>query len=433
MNVIRNNKGFTLIEIGIVAAIAALITWLGSFFGCNVHKKDIVQQSQKQEITAEIKDSKSKDKNNKKNSPIDEEKYQIEIDKCEFFLNKQELDNALNSCEEAKKIKDDFKVHYLKGQILYYMGDNDSARREFSEALTKANSSTEKNESKNNFNKVEKFFLEEYLKKDYSKRKLLMPIKNIEDVYTSKTATLFPIKNMPKISFPLGHPIENELYVAHPYTSNKYVTFDNYEIDFLNERVHEFCELAQALGATEVTIETISTKERNYDLTKNTSGEFKSNLGVKDIKIEAGPESKHDEKTSDVESILHGISIYQTFSKPKKEITLPKNLTWFDHEPSWQQLYRQRMMGNLVEHREKIESRASRVIQESELRNFKAELRAGTIFSVTPGWEKNIDQKLQQKEDFVITIHVKFNSPEQEKTLPEEKISGEVEIKNNPI
>lgn len=423
MNILKNNRGFSGLEI-LIVGLVALITWAGTFFGCNVHKKDIQKRNAKQEITEEMKKN-SSDKTNSKKSNLEEEKYQVEIDKCEFLLDKQEFDKALSACEEAEKIEDNYKIHYLKGQIFSKMGNIDSSRKEFAKALKQAKTSTQRNESKTKFEPVEKFFLSEFLKKDYSERKLLMPIKNAEDIYVSETATLFPIKEMPKISLPIGHPIENELYVAHPYVSTKYTTFDTYETDFLNERLREFCELAQALGATEVNIESVRTVEENYDFTKNANAEIKSNLKIKEgIEATAGPDIKNIEKNSRVESILRGISIHQVFSKPKKEIVLPKNLVWFDHEPSWQQLYRQRMMGNLLEHREKIESKSNRVIQDSELKKFQLELKAGPILSVTPEWEKNIDQQLKQKNDSSVTIQVKFAAPE-ETTNTKETIKEE--------
>ena len=70
------------------------------------------------------------------------------------------------------------------------------------------------------------------------------------------------------LQFPIGHPIADQLYVAHPYISGRYIPFEDYDLTFLEDRLREFCWLAQCLGATEVTIE--SEKDKSFDNKVNT-------------------------------------------------------------------------------------------------------------------------------------------------------------------
>ena len=69
MNILKNNRGFSGLEI-LIVGLVALITWAGTFFGCNVHKKDIQKQNAKQEITEEMKKN-SSDKTNSKKSNLE--------------------------------------------------------------------------------------------------------------------------------------------------------------------------------------------------------------------------------------------------------------------------------------------------------------------------------------------------------------------------
>lgn len=405
------NSGFAISGTIIILVIIALIWWIGSFFGCGKKKETIRPKEVKQEVIED--DNKQEPNVFKKMFSKKEIKYEEAISKCASLFEKNNYKEALIACEEAERFMDTYRLRELKGKIKYYLGDTASARREFAMACQKASTPAEESTCNENFIKTDKLFAEEFLKKKYTDRKLLMPVKEIGAVSLSKIATLFPITNMPKASFPIGHPSLNELYVAHPYKQKFYVPFDSYETDFLNERLHEFCELAQAFGAVEVRVESVKTKEKEYGFDKDSDIGVESSIKLKKISVSGGPKGGGKNSLSEVNSVLHGISISQIFSKPVKEISLPSNLVWFDYEPSWQQLYRQRVMGNLLEHREKIESKKNRVVQSSELLNLKLELKASSLLAITPGWEKIFEEKLQEKEDTSVTIYVKFQNPKE--------------------
>lgn len=388
---------------------------MGSFFGCS-KKKDSIKPK---EIKHEVLENTDKKEPNAlvKLFSKKEIKYEEAISKCTSLFEQNNYKEALLACEEAEVFMDTYRLRELKGKIKYYLGDTFSARREFSMACQKASTPAETRACNENFIKTDKLFLEEFLKKKYTDRKLLIPVKEIGEVSLSKIATLFPISNMPKASFPIGHPSLNELYVAHPYKQKVYVPFESYESDFLNERLHEFCELAQTLGAVEVKVESVKTKEREYNFADNSDIGAEASIKIKEVSLSGGPHAGEKDSVSEFNSILHGISISQNFSKPKQEAALPSNLVWFDHEPSWQQLYRQRVMGNLVEHMEKIESKKNRVIQNSELLNLKLELIASSWANITLGWGKSFEEKLQEQEGTSVVIYVRFQNPdEKEKT-----------------
>lgn len=419
--IFASNRGFAITGITIISLIVALIWWVGSFFGCGKKKETIKPKEVKQEV---IENTDKKERNAlAKLFSKKEIKYEEAIEKCASLFEQNNYKEALLACEEAEAFMDTYRLRELKGKINYYLGDTSSARREFAIACQKASTPAETSACNENFIKTDKLFSEEFLKKKYTDRKLLMPVREIGEVSLSKIATLFPITNMPKASFPIGHPSLNELYVAHPYKQKVYVPFESYETDFLNERLHEFCELAQALGAVEVRVESVKTKEKEYNFSKNADIGAETSVDLEDFKLSGGPRAGDKDSVLEFNSILHGISISQNFSKPKQEMALPSNLVWFDYEPSWQQLYRQRVMGNLVEHREKIESKKNRVIQNSELSNLKLELKGGSLVNITPGWEKSFDEKLREQEDTSVVIYVRFQNPDEKKITSKEAVA----------
>ena len=120
-----------------------------------------------------------------------------------------------------------------------------------------------------------------------------------------------------------------------------------------------------------------------------------------------GSFDSNDENTRYLlDTALQGISISQKFT-PSQKPFLPDNLVWYEHEPSWQQLYRQRMMGNLLEHREHIESKKNRVVQSSEISKIEGELQA--VMKLAGGdWDKSSSKKLSAQDDTELTIYVKF-------------------------
>ena len=335
-----------------------------------------------------------------------EKKAKEKIDICNSLLNSKDYDNALIMCDEAlDKTTDNDKMsdaHQLRGKIFQAKNNYDDARKEFLIASRLSKTQQQKRQNENFFENADNLFKDSFLQKEYNVRKLIIPIEHTEEIIPSHYISALKIDNMPRIKMPIGHPAPNQLYIAHPYITDKYVPFEDYEMDFLGERVREFCEFAQALGATEVTIESIQTKS-----------DEETSSSKKDIKLDGktsvagGSIGNGNESTKYLlNTVLRGISISQKF-KPSAKPFLPENLVWYNHEPSWQQLYRQRMRGGLKEHHENIESKKNRVIQNTEATQIKGELKA-MLDSVGLKWDSSAEKKFNTKDDLEMTIYVKF-------------------------
>ena len=64
----------------------------------------------------------------------------------------------------------------------------------------------------------------------------------------------------------MGHPVVNQLYVGHPYIPSKYIPFENYELELIEDKIREFSQIMQYLGATEINIESVNSSSNNKDL-----------------------------------------------------------------------------------------------------------------------------------------------------------------------
>lgn len=415
---LREKKG----SITVLLIIVVLVVWAVWKFVCKpvyhhfTKEKTVVEQIEEKKepdlstlsgkFKHPIKYTKSFFNNEEEEKEADEK-----IESCNSLLEKKDFDNALIACDEAlEKTTNNGKtavVHQLRGKIYQNSKKYDDARKEFVIASHVADTAQQKQQSEKLFKEADNLFKDAFLNKEYNNRKLLLPVERPDETLPSRYISTFQIDNMPDVKMPIGHPTPNQLYIAHPYLEKNYIPFEDYEMDFLGERVREFCEFAQALGATEVVIESIQTKSSEDSTSTKTSKKGKANAAtVVGVPLEGNFDKSNANTQYLLNTALRGISISQKFT-PSQKPFLPTNLVWYEHEPSWQQLYRQRMRGGLQEHHEKIESKKSRMVQSTELSKIKGELKS-ILNLAGMEWNEDSEKKLNTKDDMEMTIYVKF-------------------------
>lgn len=328
-------------------------------------------------------------------------------------------------------------LNSLRYDIYHELGDNVNARRYCLEVKQNSTHDMEfqdmniQEESIKEFDIIENEFVQHFLELPYEERKLIVPVKSYSDL-SQNTLSVLNLKNLPAINFPIGHPIANQLYVGHPYLPSKYIPFENYELELLEDKLREFCHVMQFLGATEINIESVNTLSSNNDKTLTQ----KANGGL-DYKLASGNvDFKRDRASKFVDDISKSISLHQTFT-PKAVPCLPDNLVWYSNEPSWQRIYDQRMQGkfDFNGHEERIETRKSQVIENSELKQISLEVK-NLIVRANGSWEQSMEDKFEAHENAVLSIHVKFaplDSLYEQKTKKEIKVEVIDEKKETPI
>ena len=258
-----------------------------------------------------------------------------------------------------------------------------------------------KDDSDSDFKKYEKAFSDLFLSLPYNDRKVLMPVREYVDM-SQTYITVIDIKNLPSINFPIGHPVANQLYIGHPFLPQKYLPFENYQLELIEDKVREFCQIAQSLGAIEISIETENSSQSNSSRIYNTN--IDGGIDYKMSSIKGG--FRREGSRNLIEEISQAINLHQIFT-PTKKPCLPENTVWFQNEPSWKRLYEQRMNGGLTQHEERIETRKSQMVDNHELQEIKAELQH-LFAEANLNWNSTLEEKFSQQENAVLSIKVRF-------------------------
>lgn len=116
--------------------------------------------------------------------------------------------------------------------------------------------------------------------------------------------------------FPIGHPRENELYVAHPTQAGTYYPMNEFHRKVFEHKFTELNKLLMDLGAKKVEVEYVSGW-----------GSVKSNDIEGAKKVKAGV---------NVSAVQERRIIYHAEYKNNESHKLPENMAWYHHEPTWQ-------------------------------------------------------------------------------------------------
>ena len=302
-------------------------------------------------------------------------------------------------------------IFSLKGKILDGLGRHYEAIQTFNFAVENTEKQETKSLLKQEINFAYKNLQQDFLNMSFDKRKVLLIDNNYIDTSSNKFKIL--LKNdLPDIKFPIGHPVEKELYVGHPYNPKIYTPLSTYEENMFLDRFQEFSYFIQSLGATKLTYKSIRGKDTN--LVSKEKGTYhagttvKANTASSDIKTnsdltEISGESKNLERT-------------QMFSPTKKPF-LPDDLVWYHHEPSWQKLYMQRVNGNLLHHHEIISTKQNKSVSSHELSDIKADFK-NLLVKAKVNRNVEIDTKYTEKETTEWEIKIEF--------APIEELVGEM-------
>ncbi len=256
------------------------------------------------------------------------------------------------------------------------------------------------------FEEYDNDYATEFLQQPYSERKLLVPVKQYTDLMQNELSVL-DIRKLPQtgIEFPMGHPKPYQLYIGHPSLASKYIPFEDYELEFVKDKLLEFCDFAQCLGATEIHIgfQDSTTTDQKEHKNRTISGELsKAELG------KVGGSYQNERTRHVAEEINNLMELHQIIPATHEPPRLHDDLVWYPHEPSWQRLYKQRMRAkNGMTHTEKMQTGKVRELDSAELTAVKGEFESIYI-SGKGAWDQNKDESFLVRENVTLTINVTF-------------------------
>ena len=343
----------------------------------------------------------------------DYEDYQSHIlrNLATLYVSVEDADAAINACRRGVALLRDYPWSYDDSFLRYYwykLTDNLFEARYIS-LLVSQNATDEtvagkllKDVAREDFDSFDKQYAEIYTQFDYKERKAIYVVPNYTDVSTAHV-DVFTRYRLPKEiaqSFPAGHPIENQVYIGHPYLPERYLPIETYQFAFVEDRVREFCEIAQTLGATEITVEALNASNTS----QNGSRDRRASGGASYSGHSASGSYHDNTMYGSVEEKYQTLNFHQEY-EPIEPVHLPEKMVWYPHEAGWQRLYQQRLKG-ILSHEERIETRKSQVLSGSELKEIKGEVE--TIFEATGEWDESMEEKFVQEDNAILSIKVKF-------------------------
>lgn len=225
------------------------------------------------------------------------------------------------------------KYSELKGDIILTKDQEYESLKFYSQALEYTSKQSKIFDLKEKLNRTNGLLQTNFLEKPYETRKLIL-IDNEQADLSSNNFQVLLKKDLPELKFPVGHPINKELYIGHPYNPNVYMPLSNFEENLFMDRFQEFSYFLQSLGATSISI----VNSRGSELSE--SGEISGNtsFSVDTLIAESKTTKEQSIKSGKQKQKSKHISRKQIFSPVRKPF-LSDNLIWYPNETSWQRLY----------------------------------------------------------------------------------------------
>lgn len=206
------------------------------------------------------------------------------------------------------------------------------------------------------------------------------------------------------LTFPVGHPQQNTLYVANPAQKGQYVPFKGAEDKLFHDKVNDFIRLSQCLGATEISFHSIK-------------GESISQSFLSSTNVSGGVNVKGNSATGEYGLKNTGNSSYNSSKEveltrrydPIKKPYCPDDVEWLSLDPEWQKFVKQRLEGNILESSMRISSSESICSNTNTLRNVKAAFE-NMMVKVDANYDSEEDNTFSSSESTEWQISVKFRS-----------------------
>ena len=329
--------------------------------------------------------------------------------------------DAIEACDQAMELCEDedpfrYTIFKQKGEIEQMADDVRSARNCFIAAMDSEDFDLKKN-AKNSYELLTREISRDknsFLNDDYNKRKFLFTVSNDKQIpgcYDKEDYVqwIFALGQIPDyINFPIGHPQPNTLYIGHPLKPGVYIPFENATEQLFMEKVRELCYLAQCLGAVEIKFKRI--KGLDVSNSEASSVERSGEVGLKFLNVGGSHEVSGSE--TNTYSSKDGVELVQRYSPIKKPFC-PKGMVWYDSDPTWQTLVKQRLNGNILSYVEHVSSIETTTVSSNQLKSLKGsfeklfikasgsyEAKTDKTFSKTEEIEWEIDMQFKPLQDF---------------------------------
>ena len=329
-----------------------------------------------------------------------------------------EIEKTIDHCKDHKEC---WELHKYKGHILELMGKTTNSRNAYMKSLAEA-PEEQKYELQNRITSLEKANTDLWdnyvLKVPYKERKYIMLVEDskIKNCAVSGI-TIFNSSNVPNcINFYDNMPLNNELYIGHPYNPSVYIPYNQAEDILFQDKIQEFCYILQQLGAEEITITSLKGRKVNEINNKKEELEVAANagrFGNASLNIDSSTSNLMDRTSHEQYDVKY---VYDPINMPE----MPSETIWYQNQPKWQRLVQSRIDGNTLEYTECISSKLTFFTSSSEKEDIKAKLKVLMANIEGRNYEEE-EKQLREETETIWRVSVKFRSKKllQKDTLPQ--------------
>ena len=334
-----------------------------------------------------------------------------------------EIEKTIDHCKDHEEC---WKLHKYKGHILELMDKITDSRNAYMRSLAEA-PEEQKYKLQNmirEFEEANADLWDNYiLRVPYKERKYIMLVEDskIKNCAVSGI-TIFNSSNVPNcINFYDNMPLNNELYVGHPYNPSVYIPYNQAEDILFQDKIQEFCYILQQLGAEEITITSLKGRKINETNNKKEEVEVAANagrFGNASLNIDSSTSNLMDRTSHEQYDVKY---VYDPIDMPK----VPSETIWYQNQPKWQRIVQSRIDGNTLEWTECISSKLKFFTSSSEKEDIKAKLKV-LMANIEGRSYKEEEKQLKEETETIWRVSVKFRSKKllQEKSQSRNTISS---------
>ena len=334
-----------------------------------------------------------------------------------------EIEKTIDYCKDHEEC---WKLHKYKGHLLELMGKITDSRNAYMKSLAEA-PEEQKYKLQNMIRELEEANADLWdnyiLRVPYKERKYIMLVEDskIKNCAVSGI-TIFNSSNVPNcINFYDNMPLNNELYVGHPYNPSVYIPYNQAEDILFQDKIQEFCYILQQLGAEEITITSLKGRKINETNNKKEEVEVAANagrFGNASLNIDSSTSNLMDRTSHEQYDVKY---VYDPIDMPK----VPSETIWYQNQPKWQRIVQSRIDGNTLEWTECISSKLKFFTSSSEKEDIKAKLKV-LMANIEGRSYKEEEKQLKEETETIWRVSVKFRSKKllQEKSQSRNTISS---------
>ena len=213
------------------------------------------------------------------------------------------------------------------------------------------------------------------------------------------------LKERDAFKFPVGHPQDGCVYIAHPLRQNTYYELNEFHNNLLREKQDELCYLIESLGASRIRVEVVQTTDVSREKSAQVSQQIQAGRKLAEGSIERSVATEQQERSSQYQRFCDDITL-----NPQGKPFIPDNLMFYPHEEKWQRIAKQALQRRYKEFSIELEYKTDYAINTKRVANLNAKVKT-LLSKFKVAFNAESSTKLQQAMSTVLRYSAIFDPP----------------------